>query len=152
VPRDLESVGVDCLGALASHVTRLRHDLGKYVSMQVRWLGDNPSPDALRDAVVADLLTTRRGPAGVQTAQAVWAEFQPALVGARELVDGVHVDLSEDSDVRQLEHHMAIIAEVADRLQTGLADGDTIDRGAEAAQKVAEACRSLGRRVRARGA
>lgn len=145
-------MGVDGLDALGSHVARLRHDLGKYVSMQVRWLGEGASPEALRDAVMADLLTTRRGPRGVQTALAVWAEFRPALLGEQELVEGVHVDLSEDSDVRQLVHHMAIIAEVSAGLQTGLADGGTIGRGAEAARNVAEACRSLGRRVRARRA
>lgn len=61
---------------------RLRHDLGKYVCFDARWLPDEPSDDALRAALENDLLRTRRGPAGALTAAQVWAEQRDGVCDA----------------------------------------------------------------------
>ena len=140
------------LGALADHVLRLNHDLGKYVSLQVRWLGEDPSIEDLRRAVEADLLSTRRGPDGSRSATSVWAEFRPGLVGEADLVGGARVDLSGDPDVVTLDQNMGVISKLAAALGSPSADTEAVERGVEAARVVAETCRSLARRVRAKGA
>lgn len=60
-----------------------RHDLGKYIAFQVRWLAPDCSDADLREALVADLRETRRGPDGVETAWDVWARLRPALAAAK---------------------------------------------------------------------
>lgn len=60
---------------------RARHDLGKYISFQARWLEPGAPVDALRDALREDLLRTRKGPDGVVTAAALWRELREPLVG-----------------------------------------------------------------------
>lgn len=134
--------------ALADHLSRLRHDLGKYVSLQVRWLGEDPDPAALREALEADLLGTRRGPSGTVDALAVWAEFRPALVGEAPLPDGPLVDLRGDPDLARLDAGMAEIARVVAALRADDLDADGVRRGARAAAEVAEACRALWTRAR----
>ena len=148
----LDSVDLASLDALAEHVVRLNHDLGKYVCFQVRWLGEDPEPSALRGAVEADLLCTRRGPDGSRSAASVWQDFRPALFGEAMLPSGIRVDLSRDPDVAQLEDGMRIIAAVSAALGADEGGDDVVQRGAEAARRVSEACRSLARRVRAKGA
>ena len=69
------------VAAFAEHVARLKHDLGKYIAFRQNWLADEADEDALRQALVADLHHTRRGPAGSVDAQTVWREFRPPLLG-----------------------------------------------------------------------
>ena len=134
--------------ALAAHLSRLRHDLGKYVSLQVRWLGDDADPASLREALAADLLATRRGPSGTVDALALWAEFRPALFGEAPLPDGPTVDLTGDADLARLDAGMAEIALAIAGLRAGDLDAEGVRRGAGAAARVAEACRALWARAR----
>lgn len=150
--RTLENVAPETLGPLTDHVGRLKHDLGKYVSLQARWLGEDASTADRRKALEADLLSTRRGPDGSHAATSVWDEFRPGLVGAGDLGGGARADLSDDPDLISLQHNMAIIADVSAALRANTAGDEVVARGADAALLVAEACRSLARRVRARGA
>lgn len=123
--------------ALSEPLARLRHDLGRYVSLQVRWLGDDPDPDALREALAADLLQTRRGPSGAVDALAVWGELRPALA-----------ELAGDPDFARIEVGMAGVARAIDGLRAGDLDRDGVRRGAAAAAEVADACRALWARAR----
>jgi hypothetical protein len=124
--------------ALEDHLSRLRHDLGKYVSLQVRWLGADPEPGDLGRALAADLLETRRGPNGTVDASTVWAELRPGIASA----------LAGDADFVALDDAMRVIDEVSGALRAGASDPGTVRRGVEAAATVTEQCRRLWARVR----
>lgn len=64
------------LRTLTEQLGRLKHDLGKYICFRQRWLPDDADAEARREALVADLLQTRSGPAGTVDARAVWGEFE----------------------------------------------------------------------------
>jgi hypothetical protein len=85
---------------LAAAAARARHDLGRYVAMQTRFVGaDGPVPD-LRDALESDLLHTRRAPTGDQDVAAVWAACRGDLAGAGDLlfrVDHLVATLAADA-------------------------------------------------------
>ncbi len=149
-PDPLHQLPEDVQRALGDHLSRLRHDLGKYVHLQVRWLGPGASPEALREALAADLLETRRGPAGVVDAVALWHALRPPLIGAAPLEGGAIVDLSGDADVEAITHAMAQIARVIEALRRGSDDPETVDAGIAAARAVTAACRSLWSRIRGR--
>lgn len=144
-----DSLSPEAWSALAAHVGRLKHDLGKYVALQQRWLpADAPSADrraALRD----DLLSTRRGPSGIQDALSVWQEFRPGLRGEVELPGGHRVDLSAHPVVRAVEEGMGVLAEVVAALRAGDVSDEQVLRGGEAAVAVSDGCRALERLVRA---
>ena len=137
--------------ALSDHVARLKHDLGKYVSMQQRWLGPDPPEDALRDALTSDLLSTRRGPLETVDAPTVWAEFRPLLVGDEALPGGGRVDLRGDSDFEALDGAMRGVSRAVEALRTDSLDRDGLFAGHRAAMEAADACRELARRLGAWG-
>ena len=133
--------------ALAEHAARLKHDLGKYVALQQRWLGDEASDDEVWAARQSDLLSTRRGPDGRQDAVAVWGEFSPELLGVRPFPSGV-VNLSSDPDVAAIVRAMQVIADGLDDLRNRPAQLALQEQLKGAALKVADACRRLARRAR----
>ena len=135
--------------ALVEHVARLKHDLGKYVSLRIRWLPERATDEERRSAVVADLLSTRTGADGVRDAWAIWTELSPELLGQRALADGSPVDLAADPEVMALTREMTEIARVVAELRSGTADDAWVRRGMRAALRVTEACRSLDQRARA---
>lgn len=139
------------LAAVLDHVSRLKHDLGKYVSLQVRWLAPDASSAERRDALAADLLSTRRGPDGEQDAASVWAEFRPGLVARAELAGGATADLTGAPELEALDAAMGRVERVAGLLRAGSASEDDIDDGEAAAREVADSCRTLFRRLRAAG-
>lgn len=147
-PPSLENLEPAALAAVEDHAARLKHDLGKYVALQQRWLGPDPDPAELEQALRADLLATRRGPSGTVDAAAVWAEFRPGLVGAEALASGAVVDLSDHPDVRRIDAGVAEIRLTAAALRADDIDAPQIERGAAAARDVAEACSDLLRRAR----
>jgi len=134
--------------ALAEHLGRLRHDLGKYISLQTRWAGPDASAAVLLAAVRADLLHTRRGPAGVVDAPTVWVEFRVHLVGQAPLSDGAWVDLTSDGDFGRLDAAMVEVTAVVCELRRGAGDTALVGRGVDAARVVAQSCRALHRRAR----
>lgn len=136
------------LAALDAFLGRLKHDLGKYVSLQMRWLRTEASPKERQQALKADLLATRRGPQGTQDAVSVYGEFRPTLMGEEPLGPGVVMDLSANPMVISLEAAMAEIADITELLANNVAGEDDIDRGAKAALTVSERCRDLYRRIR----
>ena len=58
---------------------RVRHDLGKYVHLEARWLGEDAIEADYREALRTDLLRTRRGPAGDEDCAALWATLRPTV-------------------------------------------------------------------------
>lgn len=85
--------------SLAEAADRARHDLGRYVALQVRWVGADGPADALREALDADLRHTRRSPGGDLGVAEVWAACREGLSGADpallEPVDGLVARLGE---------------------------------------------------------
>ena len=114
---------------------RLRHDLGKAIVRQVTWLGPDPDPDALREALSADLLATRRSPEGTVGAVALFDRLLPRLRS-----------LPPDEDWRRLGDAMQEIRTIVIVLQDGTATQDDVVRGVRAARAVADACRALHRK------
>lgn len=80
----------DQLRPLVEHLARLKHDLGKYICFRQRWLPEDADPATVRDALAADLLQTRSGPAATVDARQVWQEFSPWFhdEGLHEQPDG----------------------------------------------------------------
>ena len=114
---------------------RLRHDLGKAIVRQVTWLGPDPDPHELREALAADLLATRRSPAGTVGAVALFDKLSPALG-----------TLPRDEDWRRLDDAMNEIRAISGALEGGTASDEDVARGARAARAVADACRALHRK------
>lgn len=56
-----------------------RHDLGKYIALQSRWLPEDASTEEIRAALVADLRGTRRSGAIQEDAWQVWERLRPEL-------------------------------------------------------------------------
>ncbi len=129
--------------ALHELALRLQHDVGKYVTLQARWLPADADVGARIEAARADLLRTARGPAGERDAMAVAEPFVAALVGEAALEEGGSVvDLAEDPAVAEV---LAAVAEVG-RLLAPLAEpgaADVVDDAFAAARRLREACRAL---------
>jgi len=107
----------------------LRHDLGKYVCFETRFVGLDADLPALRQAVQADVLATRKTGDAVEPAWDLWARLRPD-------------DLSDDPDVLAIDQAVEQLA-VAD-----LAGGrDTLLAAAQTARTVQTATRSLARRA-----
>lgn len=128
-------------------LSRLKHDLGKYVAFQQRWLGDDPDPTELLDALRADLLATRRGPEGEVSAVDVWGAARPALLGERP-VDGIHVDLRHDADVVELTAQVSELESWMPELRGDAPSAACLERCRALALNIADACRRLERRAR----
>lgn len=143
----IDSLDPATRAALREHVARIKHDLGKYVAFQVRWVADDAPLDDRRAALATDLLATRRGPEGATDAETLWSGVRPGLVGAEALANGARVDLSADPAVTAIDASMAVIADVLAALRDARAGEDDVRRGTAAALRVAEACRDLHRRV-----
>jgi len=133
---------------LLAYLARVKHDLGRYVALQQRWLPAEATAAERRAAVEADLLQTRRGPEGTLDAASLWAALRAPLLGLAPLPGGGRVDLARDPDVERIEAGITEIQGVVQAFREGEADGEAVERGAAAARVVSEACRGLVRRWR----
>ncbi|MFT5585309.1 MAG: hypothetical protein ACI9VR_002897 [Cognaticolwellia sp.] len=80
-----------------------RHDLGKYICINQRWLGEQSALSERIEALQADLLRTQSGPGGTVDAFALWARLRPPLEGAGS-------ELAEvDAAISRLESHRGAI-------------------------------------------
>jgi hypothetical protein len=78
-----------------------RHDLGKYICMNQRWLGDQSDLSERVGALQADLLRTQSGPGGTVDAFALWARLRPPLEGVGTEVLEVDLSLSRLESYRE---------------------------------------------------
>jgi hypothetical protein len=120
---------------LAEEVARIRHDLGKYVAFELRWLPPDADAESLRAALRADVAATRRDGALVETAPGLWERLRPSLAA-----------LGDDPDVAAVDAAVAILRDLIPDLET--AGPERLASGAAAAFAVAEALKRLDRRVR----
>ena len=125
----LEDVTAPALELLIEDLTDLRHDLGKYLTFEVRFLGEGPQTEALRAALQADILQTHKRGDDVATAWQVWDRLRPRIL------DG-------DVDIVCIEENLAVLQELD---LSG--PRETLEQAAEHARAVAQACRSLHRRA-----
>ncbi len=129
------------LAALLEHTRRLKHDLGKYVRFQGRWLAPDAGLDARREALAADLLHTRRGPDGSVDALEVWDDFREGLEGV------------DHPALMRVREGMAALEPVVAALRAAEAvnaavEPSVIEAGERAAEDVADGVRQLARAVR----
>lgn len=71
---------------------RAKHDLGKYIAFQVRWMPPDAGVEEWREGLVSDLLHTRRGPAGSEGAVSIWKRLRPSFEGLQDMSEIVAVD------------------------------------------------------------
>ncbi len=69
---------------LVDELLELHHDLGKYIHLPLSFLPADASPADVAAAVEAGLQRTRRGPGGVESADAIWTAFEIAFAGRLE--------------------------------------------------------------------
>lgn len=120
------------LEPLEERLADLRHDLGKYIRFETRFAEGGADVEALRAALRADLLSTRRRGSEVEPASAVWARLRPP-------------ELADDPDVREIDLAMSALATV----DLGGTEAD-LRRAAALTSRVSEATRRLHARARAR--
>ena len=128
--------------ALAEHLDRVRHDLGRYVAFSVRGLEPGASFADRTDALRSDLLATRRAPSGVIDAPTLWAELRRPLVGDALLLGGVRVDLTGSAELSAVDLAMQGVTAACVALR-GAPTPDEVDRGIAAAYATSDAVRAL---------
>lgn len=67
----------DQLEDLSDTLEDVRHDLGKYITFEVRFIGLDADTAALRQALSADLLQTDKRGERVEAAWSVWERLRP---------------------------------------------------------------------------
>ena len=135
----VEAIPPAALGDLVEQLDAVRHDLGKYMAFETRFVGLDAPVSDLRRALAADLRATRRqrrgdGSEAVEAAWEVWRRLRP------ESLDG-------DPDIAVIDQGIADLA--AADLD---GDEDTVRRMAELALRVSEATRRLSSRARSAAA
>ncbi|MDP6934059.1 MAG: hypothetical protein QGG40_14135 [Myxococcota bacterium] len=102
----LESVPSERLAELVEQLSVLRHDLGKYIGFEVRFVGEDPEVGVLRAALRSDLHRTRRDRRGSLSAWELWAQVRPHLLDGDARVESIEecldrlreIDLDGDED------------------------------------------------------
>ena len=141
-----ETINVDreySTSALVMCLSRLKHDLGKYIGLQSRWLGADASLSQRVSALRKDLLETRRSPEGTWDAVCLWQQFRPLLMGLEPLIDGTQVNLSDDPDVLVIENAMLVLGQMIELLKRDAQTEEDVQRAEKAVLVVSEACRRL---------
>ena len=128
----VETLPLEVLEGLADRLADARHDLGKYIRFETRFVEDSADVGALRDALKADLLATRRRGDQLEPAVAVWARLRPA-------------ELDGDPDVAAIDAAMASLA----GFDPGAPEA-ALREAARQAREVSEASRRLHARARTR--
>ncbi len=132
----VEEVATSAISDLLDELNAIRHDLGKYMVFETRFVGMDAAEADLRRALMADLQATRRRrlpdeTESVETAWDVWRRLRPQ-------------GLDDDPDVVDIDRGI-------EQLRTSDLNGDTaqLRRTAELALQVSAATRRLSDRARA---
>ena len=112
-----------------------RHDLGKYVSLNLRFLAPDADRAALREALIADLTQTRRGQSGCESAPEVWAACRGGLPAAAPETEEV------DAAIQHIQSQLP-------GLMNDSLDDDALQALAQAARGVTTALTALTRRLK----
>lgn len=115
-----------------------RHDLGKYVCFETRWVGIDGSQEDLSAALCADLLRTRSASGVVVDAVSLWEQLRPGLEGVGET----------DVDLRAVDQAMEDIAQALPGLRAGGLDTQALKACARQALVVSEHLNALYRRLK----
>lgn len=126
------SMSLDDLEDLSFQVADLRHDLGKYITFEVRFVGLDADTEALRRALRADLHETDKRGGAAEPAWRVWARLRPP-------------ELEHDPDVVAID---ALIYSL-ERLALETLDRAGLVAAAEQAAAVQAHCKALSLRVTA---
>ncbi len=113
-----------------------RHDLGKYMVFQLRWVGRDGQLDDVREALQSDLLRTRDGPKGTVNAAAIWVELRDVLAPF------------DPSAVASLDEGMALLAEGLPGLDAGTLENEEVRALSQLAWSLSEQLEALYRRAK----
>jgi hypothetical protein len=126
----LDDLAGGALDAWVDDLATLRHDLGKYIGFEARFVGEDADTETLRAALHADLEATRRHGGEVEGAQSLWSRLRPDL---------------DEPEVGAIDAAMAKLAQI------DLAGPDAVLRQAAGlAREITLATRSLHKRAMAR--
>jgi hypothetical protein len=114
-----------------------KHDLGKYVAFQARWLPANASDQEWLEALQADVLHTRRSSDASQDAPSLWERLRGPLI-----------PLQGDSDLAAVDAAIAELQVILPRLAQGDLSSAELVRCSENARAVATHLAALHRRLR----
>jgi hypothetical protein len=144
----LSSLSDEARRALEELAGRLRHDLGRYVAFQARWLPPDATPGERLQALRDDVLATRRGPDGATDAFRIWEPYDRILRGQAPLAEGLVMDLTPLPQVRRIQDAIETLAGLRPGLEAGDLPPEQVEVGLDAARAIATACRRLHTRVR----
>ena len=74
----LEELNEHEVSEIGPLIGAIRHDLGRYICFEQRFLEDPESEQELRRALRSDLLRTRRSGTQVESCQALWSRLRPS--------------------------------------------------------------------------
>jgi len=123
--------------ALVEVAAKAKHDLGKYIAFQCRWLPEDAGKEDWIQALRSDLVETRRGPDGSEGAVEIWARLKPSFAS-----------LGSDPDIHQIEGAMRRIEAGLPYLERGDLDVNALHTMAEDARCVATHLAALHRRLK----
>ena len=129
-----ETLSAESLELLCEELADLRHDLGKYITFEARFIGLDADTEALRQALRADILQTYKRGDHIESAWQLWERLRPAALSR------------DDPDVLRIEAALGALKQ----LSIDDAERDALLSGAAQASAVAEACRALLSRARVR--
>jgi hypothetical protein len=122
---------------LIESAAKAKHDLGKYIAFQSRWLPDDAGVEDWTQALRSDLMETRRGPDGSEGAVEIWARLKPDFA-----------TLQGDPDIHQIDGAMLRIGAGLPYLESGGLDLSALHTMAEDARCVATHLAALHRRLK----
>lgn len=122
------------MSALLEAAQDARHDLGKYICLNQRWLGEQSPLEQRIEALQADLLRTQSGPSGDVDAFTLWARLRPALEGA-------------GSELVEVDAALARLASHRTAIELGTPDEATLALCLTDCKAIADALKRLTRRL-----
>ena len=125
----LDAFRGQALEELVEDLSDLRHDLGKYVSFEARFVGAEGPEGELRAALRKDLHRTREARGQVESAWELWARLKPE-------------GLDQEPEVQRVQAALDALALLD--LDGGRA---VLEAALAHATEIGEACRSLHRRA-----
>ncbi|MFT4979977.1 MAG: hypothetical protein ACI8S6_005889 [Myxococcota bacterium] len=128
----MAALPTEALEDLCEDLADLRHDLGKYITFEVRFVGLDAPTEELRAAVQADVLQTDKRGGKAEPAWSVWARLRPPLP-------------DDDADIATID---AAIKNMSS-LSLASADRDGLLAAAALAVSVQASCKRLSQRCAA---